>query len=1046
MLTIRILALICVVIARVEGFGVNNFRFVGKNTIFGDKLPQRVRITGTYFFEPDDYEEYDLVHRDTFFTAGVTNNGEKFSINLLKGPGPWLCTTSVANKLASLSQDTFDKIEDNVKKLGNAVDMSSKSFDFNSQAPETPISVADCTKITITPFYNDSLLGDDYKGRVFSFDITHQFIIYGPILFVDYFGASTFIYKQKLQAQDQMRSAGNPLRYCAGTNYNMQIYTPEPRPVCPAETSEKRVHEKGVLTVFKPNIVPVIKKVGRCTKITTKVYSVSAFVFCCYKNKWGTRTSTYEALDEDACRELFLNRKTPNGDALISNTPDKTHTTYFTNYDKSYDFGGYGSKTRYVVDYRLDVSVMKITTPTMTITTPWTFIPRNYLYSSYYMAKDFGLVWDQFKPSQLCMFVPRLTTEVEAVYYPRGDALMEESSSSDAKETIFFTSKSSMAAWDVDDTMEIMDLSKFNCIKKRPGEKIYLNKNGDLLKWQPAKKLRKAAKDPDNGADSVGSDQYDYAHSSYTELVKNEQGTVTVTDASSQNTVSKPSDSSVIDAANFTAPEQNTKPKINTITDIIKPMDNDTTTTRELLSYMNYQNVQQQNENVHQRLINNCKQNQVAWDLYTAQMELSPSLAIGKHLKRAVEAMYAGNGYYAVKECEIVNSSAIISTMFTNSSLTVMFNGVTVEVRRLMAKLAILPSENKCLSSPLIKFTLRNGDEEMVGQLMRDGRINVGKIGALEDCLPDRVMAFNIGIRTYFFQNYLLQTNELTETVMKMKSSIEQGSDALAKVTSVTNLSPLQEFINSLILINIVDPLKEKKFKHTPVGAVNSGQMNRLYERAASQASVLELMYENARSTHATRVWKESYITDYKGGVGGGFLNDMADLAEKSVGALITVADGMAAGTANLASELGTGIGGLGTGIGEGIAGLGQGVGEGVAGVGEGLGEGVADLGAGLGEGVGALGSGLGGIFTTILLPIIVIAGLAIGGYFFYTKFIAKPPSNYEKKKKTDEDEEEEEEEEEIYNSQQQNNKKSSLINRQYSANIVQQNNAKNMV
>lgn len=1050
MRTTQILALICVVVACVEGFGVNNFRFIGKNTLFGDKLPQRIKISGTYFLEPDDYEEYNLNHRETFFTNGTTSNGDKFSIDLLKGTGPWLCTKMVANKLASLSQANFDTIEANVNKLGNAVTIGTGAFDFEALSPEPPISVSDCTAITITPFKDDSLLEDDYKGRIFSFEVTHEFIIYGPILFVDYFGAATFIYKQKLQAQDQMRSAGNPLRFCSGTNYNTMIYTPEPRPVCPSEMAEKRTHEKGVLTVFKPNIVPVTKRVGRCSKITTKVYSVSSFVFCCYKNKWGTRTTTNEPMSDDDCREMFINGRTPDGETLQDKDPNATtHSTHFTDRDKSFDFGGYGSNTRNVVDYQLDISIMKITTPSMTISTPWTSIPRNFLYSSSYKTDEYSLVWDQFQPSKLCMFVPRITTEVEAVRYPRGDALMEESSSSDAKETIFFTSRSSMAAWDVDDTMEITDLSKFNCIKKRPGEKIYLNKNGDLLKWHPAKKLRKAAKDPDNGADKIGSDQYDYAHSSYTELVKNEQGTVTVTDDATQNTVSKPSDSSVIDAANFTAPEQDTKPKVNSITDIIKPTNSDTTTTRELLSYMNYQNIQQQNENVHQRLINNCKQNQVAWDVYTAQMELSPSLAIGKHLKRAVEAMYAGNGYYAVKECEIVQTSAIFGTMMTNSTRDVLFNGVYVPFRELVAKLAILPSKNKCLSSPLVKFTIKNRDEEMVGQLMRDGRINVGKIKALEDCLPNRVMAFNVGVKTYFFLNYEFLTNAATETVMKMKSSIEQGSVALTKVTSVGDLSPLTEFINSLVLINIVDPLKEKKFKHTPVGSVNGGQMNSLYEKAAGQSSVLDLMYENSRSTHAARVWKETHITDYSGGVGGGFLNDLADLAESSVDALITLADGAAAGTANLASELGTGIGGLGQGIGDGIAGLGQGVGDGVAGLGEGVGEGVASVGDGLGQGIGALGSGLGGIFTTILLPIIVIAGVAVGGYFFYTKFIAKSPSDSGRRKKTDEDDDEDDQqEEEIYNSQQQLAKKNSggLINRQYNANIVQQNNQKNMM
>lgn len=1069
MLTIRILAVIYVLgVVRVEGFGVNNFRFLGKNTIFGDKLPQRIRISGTYFFEPDDYEEYDLNNRDDFFTNGTVTNGPAFSIDLLKGTGPWICTTMVATKLASLAQENFDTIEENVRKLENAR-LINGGFDFAGQNPKWPLDILDCTTLDLQPFHNDTLLADNYKGRVFSFSYTHEFQLFGPILFVDYFGAATFIYKTKLHAQDQMRSAGNPLRFCAGTNYNTQIYTPEPRPICPSEVSDKRVHEKGVLTVYKPNIVPITKRIGRCTKITTKIYSVSAFVFCCYKNKWGTQTVTNEAVGVEDCKRMLEDKTTPDGE-LMKSTGDENdiHNTYFTNRNKEYNFDGYGSRTAYVVDYKLDISSMKITTPTMTITTPWTSLQRTYLYATSFKGNGYMLVWNQFKAEKLCMFVPRLTTEAESIVYPDGDSLIEESSSTDAKETIFFTSQTSMATWDADNTMEITDLSKFNCIKVKRNEKIYLNKNGDLLKWQLNKRLRKAVKDEDEGADTVGATEYDYPHSGYTELQKNEEGTVTVTDNGVQDAPQKPSDSSIIEAAIVTVPNTNNLPKINTMTDLIKPNGNDTTTTRELLSYMNFKNVQTQNENVHIRLISHCKQSQVAWDLYTSQMEMSPSLAIGKHLKRAVEAMYAGNGYYAVKECEIVKSSVVAPSMFTNSTLTIFFNGRDVEIRKLVAKLAVLPSQNKCLSSPLIKFSLKNdGAVDRIGQLMRDGRINVGKIGALEDCLPDRVMAFNVGFKTYFFRDYALLTNEDTEIVLKMKNSIVEGATVLAGATGDIFLSPLQEFINSLILINMVDPLKEKKFKHTPVGSVIGVKMNRLYDKASSQSGVLDLMYENSRASHASRVWKETYISDYSGGVGGGFLSDMADLAESSVDNIITLADGMAAGTANFVKEMGSNIGGLGVGLGEGFSGLGKGLGEGLGdigkgvgdgigdvgdglggglqGVGEGLGDGVAGLGKGIGDGVGSIAGGLGGILSSIILPVIVVAGVGVGGYFFYVKFIAKSPGKKNDRKKTDEPEDDDDaggEEEIIYDNKTQNKKQEYdlMVNQQ-----KQQNNKDNM-
>ena len=336
-------------------------------------------------------------------------------------------------------------------------------------------------------------------------------------------------------------------------------------------------------------------------------------------------------------------------------------------------------------------------------------------------------------------------------------------------------------------------------------------------------------------------------------------------------------------------------------------------------------------------------------------MELSPSLAIGKHLKRAVEAMFAGNGYFAVKDCEIIDRSYIVPSMHTNSTNEIQFNGVATQIRKLVASLGVIPSEKKCLNSPLIKFRLHNTDRDMIGQLMRDGRINVKQIGGIENCIYDRVMAFNLGNRTHFFRNYDYLTSEWTEKIIKMKQAVETGGQLLKTKNYAGQESPLRDFIYSLVIININDPLKEKKFKHTPVGSINGGQINQLYEKTASQSSVLDLMFEKSRTDHATKIWKESRITDYTGGTTGGFLDGLFDLAESSADRIVHIADKIAEGAADVSSELGDSIASIGKGIGEGVAGVGTGLGEGVAGLGTGLGEGVAGLGEGLGNGTASL-------------------------------------------------------------------------------------------
>lgn len=134
---------------------------------------------------------------------------------------------------------------------------------------------------------------------------------------------------------------------------------------------------------------------------------------------------------------MWDTKKSQNGILTPTKSGAQTFMSYETNNDKSYNFDGFGSHTRVVDDYQLDISEMKIMMPTLNMETPWFSIPRTHLYKESYEGLESIVMWKKIVPTDLCLFVPRLTTDVDAVHYPKGDSLMEESPSSDAEQKIF---------------------------------------------------------------------------------------------------------------------------------------------------------------------------------------------------------------------------------------------------------------------------------------------------------------------------------------------------------------------------------------------------------------------------------------------------------------------------------------------------------------------------------------------------------------------------------------------------------------------------------
>lgn len=963
--------------------GYNNFHFISSNTVYGSKLPQKIKIMGTYYMDIDNYHDHHSLKNINYFKTS------SFSIKNVIGKGPWICIKNTAKILANITDDYHKVVETNLNLMDKAADNMPFSFLNVNLNPKHLIDISDCQSLKIKSFSNPTLLSTEYAGKVYEFEIEVNFKTFTPVIFVDYFGMAAFNYKQKIKVQDPLKDRGHPLRYCDGSKFDELMYTPEPRPVCPTELSDHRVHERGVLTVYKPNIVPITRKINRCQEGSTFLYSGKSP--CCFAERYDNRPieTVKKPTSKDVCDRMIHTKTSPSGNLTGFYAGTTTMNDFATNNNKVFDYGGafdFSSHSKTVYDHFLKIAQMQVIMPTLSIHTPWGSIPRNYLYKNSYSVRDSRYNWEPFKKEDLCLYVPRLTAEVEAVHYPFGDNLVETSSSSGAVNSTFFISEKVKGAWSVDNTMLIKDLSKFNCVKKGVNDKLYITKSGDILKWQKGKIMRPAAKSP-QVAHLLGTNHQDHGHSSFVEITKVD-GTVN----GLQNKHYEghdPGDNSTIDVSKTPAKTVRHPPSIVTTaappgtTTPQTPPGSGGVQWQEAFAYMQYQQTEIQNANIHARVISDCHQSQLEWDMFVQLLDISPSIAIGRRIRQAVQATHGGNGFYVVKKCELVTSNSLMTTLFTNDTVEYSVNGVLTPFRELVAKLGVYPSDGKCLSYPLVKFKMAKSNHELVGQLTRDGSINTNSIKLLESCHGSRSLVFNLNNMTYFFRDYQLLGRANTNEVMKKITNIEQGS-SLIKGGAVLN--PIDEFINTIHLIHIVDPLEETKFKHYPTGHTVTDRYD-MMERQSSFMSLLEMQEESTRAKFADKIWIQRRNIDYTGKekYNGFDATSILDFFATSAKGVVNIAD-------DIASGIGSGIESLASGVGGAIGDIGGGVGSAVESVGGGVGSAVGEIGKGVGSGVGALGKGLSGILTSIIIPVVVVIVIVVGGYFIYTKFIANEP------------------------------------------------------
>lgn len=664
---------------------------------------------------------------------------------------------------------------------------------------------------------------------------------------------SAFHYKQKQDTVEPVKSTGHPLRYCDGVKYGTTTYTPEARPVCPAELTDNRIHEKGLLTVYKPNIVPETRRIIRCRRGTTYIYSGTKFFWFFRRYNNQPLITKFFPTSAEECQKMWKTKTSPTGQKLQTTLiGNSTYTEFATNNDKGFKYSGYSSHERTVTDYYMEVSILIISMPSLTMTSPWNVIPRSRLYKTSFMDHESTSVWDQLKPTDLCLHVPRVTMEVEAITYPSTKHLEETASSPGAGNQTFFVGHK--AVWDVDDRMIVNNT--YNCITRAPGDIIYVSKGGDVYKWTKDGKLHTASTTKPHlfGAPN----EVHHAHSSYTELQKDSNGKV-VNVQNKHTDGHELGDSSVIDAKDLAPASPQQPPRV-----IPKKNASNDVTIRETVAYLEFQQTETQNRNVHARAVANCKQNQLAWDTFVNVLNIFPSAAISSRIRHPIQAIQGGHGHYTIKKCELITESTILTSLFTNTTASYVINGRTIKFTEVMKKLKVAASNRKCLTYPLIKFKLGGSNYERIGQMTLDGTVNTGVARHLEECRHNRLLVFPINGVTHFFKDYAHVAIEATSVVNKKLASINAAHDAIKSKQINPLLDPLNEYINQIHLIPLTEPLLEGKYTNLATGHVASSEYS-LEERQSADFVLTELMQERTYAQLGTRIIKEKTISDYTG-------------------------------------------------------------------------------------------------------------------------------------------------------------------------------------
>ena len=967
---------------------INNFRFKHGNVIKNNILPFSAKITGSYYIDILGTPELTYINDSPFKTAVV-------AASLIKNRyPPVVCTGDIEELIvAALDHNAEEAGANRLTKLEQLIATDRVTSDHVVSLMSTWSGYVDtskpkygCQKLNMEPAPNTK--------DAYTFTISITFNDYKPVVFVDAMGVGMFNYKRSHETKHLTHSSGNPVRFCGGVDYTGDMYTVEPRPKCPIESSEKARHYgRAIITVYKPNIVSFRWNATRCLQTFTHVHA--------YENIIGTSRDAWRKhrmveTSESECKEwnntlsacdTFVYRAIEEGDEIERGyyrkhrsqcelTPQYSQNTAVNEFvskpDLTYHYSAGSSVTGDFRTATLSRGFIEVSMPTGTLVTPWMNIPKEISRRGYYSINNVTVIWKPIPDNNFCRYVPRFRGEVSYVKYKRGDYnLPIDADSAEEEYTLFLIADQYGALFNVDSSQKIADPSKFGCMPHKFDYRTTLYQTGtdQIIMVTRVDEGFHYMHDTSHIPEDVRHEgTEELLHGAYGKMVYHGDynGAIQV-EHDNQQTL-KPTkegnSSKVLDIQHHYHSVKTTDSR-NPPT---KPSPPFQPTANDVLNYVNFQRAELQRYNLHVRAMQNCFINQIDWDIYMQMLDLNPSRAISNRLNMAVEASLGGNGFYNVKKCELALNVVVVPTMKTASEERVTINGKSFTVKEIVAHMGVKPDPEKCFTMPLLIFTSPVNGIQIVGQLTLEGLINAHKLAYLEACTKSKAHVFLVNDYGHFFFNYMLNFTETADVIRNVTDRFLRNANPIM-VMEGGSLTPKQYRDFSLSKINtltIVQPtnLKEKEFSHFPTGLF-SNDMYSVAEHQSASLGLMKLMEEQNFERFSTRQYSAEWNEDL-GSTDSGLFVGLGNFVE---------------GAGDFFMKAGEGGGAL-------LYGLGGGVGQ----FGKGIGEGVGQAGKGIFEGIG---DALQGTFMALGLPLVAIAVLAIIAVIVYKQVCGKksPPS-----------------------------------------------------
>lgn len=711
----------------IDAMGINSFRFLNTDTIYGTQLNQEIDIYGVW-------SVHALVNSDNI------NNWQDKDAKMIANKYPnstYVCLSNTDHLTVMFGMtNVSDLIETNLVNLKKTA--SATMF----QGLETLIK--DLTRYSCSPL-TSKIVGHP-NAQEYEFKISYTFTDYKPVIFFDYFGFASFNYKLK-KIKDTNHEHGKPIRFCDDDLSNQEeIYSVGKTPSCPdISKKDEAVHEEGFLTVFKKNIVTVTHLVHKCSYTKTHMHSGKRFFGSKFDNRPLVGILQVPSVSE--CLKMVNLKKSKYGDLKATNVPN----SWTTSNPKDFEYPWCGSKSKDVYDAFLTTASLRVELPSLKIVTPWGDIPKDLLYTiNYYTPDNRGiLVWETIKKTDVCMYVPMMSAPATSIMWPHNSSVVKEVNNMLVEYVRYFKVPALKALLDVDNTM-LSKKENYNCIMKGEHEVLYVTHDNRIVRFTPAtsKSFQQL-----NGDYLKKHEVKNYPHTNFEKIDVTDNHELV--DVRLKNTHPTHTKNRIENAKNPTSPP----PKLDTkaINAIVSPtskptlIDNDTATNADIIAYNDYINGEIQKKNNIAAIKDSCEKMKLQHQFLAITIDLNPTRTITLNTHKLVQAFYAGTGRYRIKRCEMVENVRIIPTLKTDSNYKVTLNGETITVKEIAKRLKVVPSRKKCFATPIIIFKfsyMPPGNSDSVAQLDHENILQK-EASLLEKCSVE-----GRGSSTFMFEIY----------------------------------------------------------------------------------------------------------------------------------------------------------------------------------------------------------------------------------------------------------------------------------------------------